>query len=198
KGLHIVKGEHDYTLKKAGDAWRLTGKFDAAVPDKQIEPLTIALANLRAVRYIAHEADDLDKLGLKKPFASVTFTVPAKKGDKDPGYTLGLGNPDEKDAKVRYARLAGSKAVFVVADKVTDLLPGNPLDFLDKALLRLDPKTVREVRFTGAAPFTLKRDRDEWQGGGTPQPFTPHEKAGAGNRQGPPPAPRPAGHRHRP
>ena len=74
--MKIEKGGPEYTLKKEGEAWKLTGPFDAEVKADAVRPLAEELANLNAEKYVAHTAKDLATYGLDKPYEKVTLPAP--------------------------------------------------------------------------------------------------------------------------
>ena len=66
--VKIERDGREFTLRKEGEAWKLTGPFDAEVKADAVKPMTEELANLTAEKYVVHNAKDLAAYGgLLKP-----------------------------------------------------------------------------------------------------------------------------------
>ena len=113
--LAIRKAEQDYLLLGDGKAWKVRGPFDAPALTDVAEPMVDELTNLRADHYVTHAAKDLKDYGLDKPYLTVRLVAAAK---DDPEHQLLIGKIVGKDGK-RFAKLANSPAIFILADKVT-------------------------------------------------------------------------------
>jgi hypothetical protein len=167
--LRIGKGADEYSLKRDGPAWRITGPFEAAALPDLAKPMLDELATLRGERYTAHVAKDLAAYGLDKPYLRLALTTaPKKEGDAaqedKKERVLLIGQPTEKDAKTRFAKLGDGEAVFVVGEKVLAAVDRGALDLLDRGLLSLDAKAIERVRSEGpSGPLTVQRQGDEWR-----------------------------------
>jgi hypothetical protein len=154
------EGQDEFTLKRAGKGWAITGPFDAPALPPAAERLVTELAPARCERYKAHDGSkELAKYGLDKPALTVAVT-----GRDGHDRTLLIGKPAEKDGPGRYAKLADSSAVCVVGDEFIAAVDRPALQLLDPALLRLDPGKVERVTAKGGeATLTLERKGDGWQ-----------------------------------
>jgi hypothetical protein len=180
--LQVRKGEPEYRLKRDGQAWKVSGPFEASAVAGLVRPMTEDLANLRAERYEAHVAKDLKAYGLDQPYLRVAVT-PAKKDDKKADKkddkkgdekedkkdakerVLLVGKPADKEGKSRFAKLGDGEAIFVLGEKVLAGVDKSALDLLDRKLLALDTGKVKSVRSAGGAkgPLALERKGDKWE-----------------------------------
>src|SRR5262249_15655248 len=126
--LAIHKGDQDFRLVSDGKTWKVRGPFDATALTEVAEPIIDELANLKATRFLAHAAKDLNDYGLEQPYLTVRL-VPM--GKDDPENELLIGKTVDKDGG-RFAKLAKEPAIFVLGDKAVAVLDRGPLDFLDK------------------------------------------------------------------
>jgi hypothetical protein len=186
--LAVHKDGQEYRLLYDGKTWKVRGPFDAAALTEAAEPMVDELANLRAVRYVAHAAKDLKDYGLDKPYLTVRLVPTAK---DEPDQEILIGKKVDKEAvpsakadkeadkeSGRFAKLSNSSAVFVLADKAVAAFDHGALDFLDKKLLTLDAKSIQKVRSAGPVPFTLQQKKDAWEVLDSPAPpFVAEEEA---------------------
>jgi hypothetical protein len=187
--VHVERGGVSFDLKKEGAIWRLTGPYDAVASGLEVQPLTDALANLKAERYEAVAAKDLAAFGLDKPAVTLKLSAtepgPAKpdaKPDDPPApekpieKTLLVGKPTAAGAATRFAKAADAPAVFVIGDPLTKQAERQPLDFLERQLLTLQPGEVERVQLTGpAGDVTLRREGAKWMADAKP-PFAADEQ----------------------
>src|SRR5262249_10922185 len=143
--VQVKKGEGGFTLKRDGSAWKITEPFAAPAVDNQVRTMVAELSDPRREKYVAHQADDPKNYGLDQPALRLTLLTDDKEA-KSKSYTLEIGKPVEKDGKARYARLEGDKAVFTIGDKLVQSVDRTALDLLDRTLVKLDPKSIQQVR----------------------------------------------------
>src|SRR5262249_28020080 len=152
--------------KREGQAWKITGPFEATAAANVAQPLVDELAHPRCERYVAHTAQDLAAYGLEKPYLRVTLPGEPKEGSKEETKerVLLIGQPTDKDAQARFAKLGESPAVFVLGEKTLAAVDRGALDLLERNLLALDPSTLERIQGKGlAGPLTLERKEGEWQ-----------------------------------
>jgi hypothetical protein len=123
-------------------------KIDDKKPDDKVDPI---------------KGDD------KKPGDKDKVDAKEKAKTKDTVSILQIGKL-EGDSKSRYARIGEGDAVFLVNEKTLSILDRGPLDLLDRVLLKLDVASIGQLRFQGAAPFTLEKKKDNWEVVGSPAP----------------------------
>jgi hypothetical protein len=175
------EGQEEYRLahKEKENTWQITGPFEAAAVTTMVQPLTQELSAPRGERCVAHSAKDkeLEKYGLDKPHLKLTATI--KEGDKTKDRTLLIGKPADQPAGARYVKPGDGDAVYVVTDKFLASVDHSALDWLDKKLLALDPKSISSIK-SNAGGVNLKLDRQDaiWKVVESPagQPFAADEQ----------------------
>jgi hypothetical protein len=176
--VRIQRGkEEDYTLRRDGAGWKITGPFEAPALALAVQSLAAEVASPQVQSYKAHEAKDLAPFGLDKPTLRIGVT-----GKDGKAHMLLVGGPAEKDTPGRYAKVADGPAVFVVNDSLARAADHAALDLLDSVLLHLDPAKVERVRRKeGDTAFTLERKGDGWRVTEAPgSPFTADAEVVAG------------------
>jgi hypothetical protein len=171
-------GEEKFTLKRDGEAWKISGPFEAAADAALVKPMTEKLADPKVDRFVAHTAKDLGQYGLDQPYLRVAVKPAVKKEaakeenkDDSKERVLLVGKETDKDKKTRYARLADGEAIFVVDDKLVEAVDHSALDLLDRKLLSVDPLDVQALQARRDKDgFTLKREKDQWRVVDSPAP----------------------------
>jgi hypothetical protein len=144
-------GQPELKVVRKGDAWEVTGAFTVAAPREMADALVSALRSPQAESYLAHEAA-ADAYGLANP--RLTLTVKTKMG-KEHTLTLGQG---------RVGRLGKEPAVFTVTEEVARAADQSALDFLDRALFKLDAQQATSIsRTQGAEAFEAVKKDDAWE-----------------------------------
>ncbi len=172
----IEKGGPEFTLKKEGELWKLSGPFAAEVKPDVVKPLLDELASLNAEKYVAHTTKDLAMYGLDKPYEKVTLPAPVPAAGTPPpatparAITLLIGKPTEANAKARYAKLADSDAIVILPEKAVAAFDRAALDFVDRGVLSLDGQRLEKIKANG---FTLQKKGDGWQVIDSPAPAFP-------------------------
>ena len=171
--VKIEKGGPEFTLKKDGEVWKLTGPFNTEVMPDLVRPIAEELANLNAEKYVAHTAKDLAIYGLDKPYEKITLPVGAPAAGTPPPVaaakpiTILIGKATEANPKSRYAKLADSEAVVVLPEKAITALDRAALDFVNRGVLALDGQKLEKIKARG---FTLQKKGDGWQVIDSPAP----------------------------
>src|SRR5262249_33944999 len=104
----------------------------------------------------------------------------AGKKDEPKEHVLLIGDPTEKGAKTRFARLGDGEAVFVIGEKGVQAADHAGVDLLDRKLLGLGFGGMQRAQGCAAAPrgFTLQREKEEWRLTDSPAPaFKPDAEA---------------------
>src|SRR5207253_521001 len=86
------EGQDEYTLKRDGDKWQITGPFDAPALEALVAPLLRELAASQCESHKAHEAKDYGVYGLEKP--ALTVALQTKSGA---AHTLLIGKPVDEE-----------------------------------------------------------------------------------------------------
>jgi hypothetical protein len=158
--LKVRKGDQpEYRLTHADKEWRVEGPFTAPALAGTVQSMTNELAAPRCESYKAHEAKDLKEYGLDKPYLTLTLT--AGEGKE---HTLLVGNPIEKDARSRFAKLADRPAVFVLSDLFLSATDRAALDLLNPTLLHVEAAKIERVQSKiGDTSLTLDRQDEGWK-----------------------------------
>jgi hypothetical protein len=168
--VQSVQGEKKLTLERKGEAWDVTEGPGApfAADANAATMLTVAWLRLQADRWAAYGSKlDLPAYGLDKPAATVTVIEEKPGGEGEPAkkqeHVLDIGKEVEGKPGQRYAKLRTVPGVAVLsADRVKTLLSSH-LDYVNRALLKLDPTQVTAlVRQQGGASLELSRKDGEW------------------------------------
>jgi hypothetical protein len=170
--ISVTSEKSAYELKHELIDWKITKPFSATASELQIDEIANRLAQLKAEKFVAHQTKDLASFGLDKP--ALTIRLGVKDGKP---VTLEVGKLVDKDTTSRFARQAGSDAIFVVSEKSYAGLDCDALDLLDKSLVSLNPRTIERVRYQGVTSFTLEPIKEQWQVIGSPAPAFPADEA---------------------
>ncbi|MBI3409911.1 MAG: DUF4340 domain-containing protein [Planctomycetes bacterium] len=121
-----VSGPISFSLNKnEGGKWTLSTDVGAIVDSKKVSDTLDAIADLRALRYVADHKADLKLYGLEPPVWTVELQMPTGKR------TLYLGRA-EGDSKRLYATVPGSDAVFVVDDAAASRMLRPAIGYLEE------------------------------------------------------------------
>jgi hypothetical protein len=159
------EGQEEYTLKRDGKDWKITGPFDATALAALAQPVADELAGPRCQRFEISAATDLQAYGLEKPYLRLTLVPVAKPDAKEPALerTLLIGKPDDKGG--RFAKLGDDKekAVFVVAQPLVAATDRAALDLIDRHLISIPPATLLGLESKGGEALKLeKKDDGAW------------------------------------
>ena len=142
-----------------GDGWQLTEPIEAAGDATQVSSIVSALASLEIPRVIDDAAADLSPFGLVEPEVEVEVAV---SGDSQRQRLLiGDGTPTGGE---RYAKLAASDRVFLVASHLNATFGKSTFDLRDKTILSFEASDVDqfEVGSSGTS-MRFTKDQNEWR-----------------------------------
>ncbi len=154
------KDQSEYTLKKAGSAWKIAGPFEADAAPVATQALTDALAAPHVESYKAFDVKNPAEYGLAAPYLTVALTATDGKE-----HTLTVGGPTAKDAKTRYAQSDKKPAVFVVGEPLVAALDKPALDFLDRTLFAFDANAIigLSLHKPAGGDVELVKQEDAWK-----------------------------------
>jgi hypothetical protein len=160
------EGQEEYTLKRHGSEWQITGPFEATALPALAQPVAEEMAGLRCLRYETGAAADLQTYGLDKPYLRLTLIPAAKPDAKDPPKqrTLLIGKPDDKGD--RFAKLGDEqeKAVFVVGQPFVASADHAALELIDRHLISIAPATLLSMESKGGeAALKLEKKDGSWR-----------------------------------
>ncbi len=167
--VRLQSGDAVVELQRKGEEWQVVkspaGEY-AAYP-AAVTALYGAWFDLKAERFADYGPKvDWAKYGLDKPASAVTVVLrkPAE-GEPKPGaaeHTLALGKEVEGTPGARYARLDNGPGVAVLAAPAARPMAQTYLDFVNRALLKIDPASVTALRRQGGGDLELVKRDDGW------------------------------------
>jgi hypothetical protein len=174
------EGQEEYTLKRQGNDWKITGPFDATALPALAQPIAEDLAGPRCQRYETGAAADLKAYGLDKPYLRLILVPAAKPDDKvpSPERTLLIGKRDDKGG--RFAKLGDEKekAIFVVGQPLVTAADHAALDLIDRHLISIAPATLLSVENKGGeATLKLEKKDGSWRVAESPAGTYPADAA---------------------
>ena len=142
-----------------GDAWQLTSPVTAAADDTQISSITSALASIEIRRVIDDAAVDLEPFGLNEPVVEIGFVL---SGDsQEQRFLVGDATPTGGE---RYATLADSGRIVLIASNLDTTFGKSTFDLRDKAILGFDTFDVDQFEIeSDSASIHLAKNASEWR-----------------------------------
>jgi len=159
-GLTIDSGGETTVLSRTadGDGWQVTAPVSAAADETQISSITSALESLEVPRVISDAAPDLAPFGLVSPEVEVGISV---SGDSQGGRLL-IGDATPTGGE-RYAKLADSDRVFLVASYLNTTLGRSTFDLRDKTILSFENSDVEQFEIDSDRSMRFTKDQNEWR-----------------------------------
>ena len=142
-----------------GDAWQVTAPVAAPADDTQVSSITSALASLEIRRVIDDAAIDLAPFGLNEPVVEVGFV---RSGDaEEQRLLIGEATPTGGE---RYATLADSGRVVLIASNLDTTFGKSTFDLRDKAILGFDTSDVDQLQIESeSTSIRLAKNASEWR-----------------------------------
>ncbi|CAN5374963.1 hypothetical protein BH10PLA1_BH10PLA1_03990 [soil metagenome] len=176
-------------MVKSGEKWQVTSPESMLADTPSVTDVLTAIANLRAEEFVDGAATNpMFGFGDEVRTITVSTAAPATQPSIAPAagpttqpapIKILVGLPDSVLQKSVYATVAGSNVIVKVAKPSLAFLDKKPLEFRDKLVLDVDPKSVNKLTVTIDRPATT-------------QPTTmPAEKTVASVMRRPPPATQP-------
>lgn len=138
--LSSVKGVVRFTKNVNG--WSMVDPSFEKIDQKKLNLLEYLLDNLKALRIIAEEAEDLGQYGLDQPQLSITLKLKT-------GATRTLLVGAETASKMEYYAVESTKQrVYTVSRGDLDGFKGDPSDFRDRNFLTINPAAVNSMSVT--------------------------------------------------
>jgi Domain of unknown function (DUF4340) len=156
--LELKRPDETVTLKRDGDAWRLTAPLAARGNRGTVDETLTTILTAKIDREIDAKPASLADFGLEKPAAQVSLTL---KDGKQVGIDLGGKSPTGVWV---YAREQGKPAVFVLGDSVLREATRPVVDFRDRTILAFDRRDVTGVDIvTDADTIAVEPAADKWR-----------------------------------
>ena len=147
------------SLKKEGDAWKITAPIQANAADSDVTALNNGISALEVVRVIDENPTDLKQYGLDAP----RFDVEYKSTEgKSSGHVL-FGAKAAAGGNL-YARREDQKRVVLVASYHESSLNKSTFDLRDKSIVKVDREKVDGIDVTADGKgFELAKADADWK-----------------------------------
>lgn len=147
------------TLSDDGDSWQVTAPVTAPADDMQVSSMTSALASLEIRRIVDDAATDLIPFGLDEPVVEVGFV---SSGDGQEQRLL-IGDTTPTGGE-RYATLADSGRVVLIASNLDTTFGKSTFALRDKAILGFDTSDVDQFQIeSNGTSIRLAKNANEWR-----------------------------------
>ena len=143
----------------SGDGWQITTPIAATADEIQISSITSSLVSLEVPRVIDDAASDLTPFGLVEPEVEVAISV---SGDSQESRLL-IGDATPTGGE-RYAKLAASDRVFLVASYLNTTFSRSTFDLRDKTILNFENGDVEQFEISSdRVSMRFTKDQNEWR-----------------------------------
>ncbi len=149
-----ISSDGSFTIKRRDDGWVVEEKSNYAADADKVHRLLLGTAQLTRIEPKTRKPEFYAQLGVEDVDAdgseSLKFTLKNAGGDALANFILGTrrpatGNPNLSEY---FVRVPGNPQTWLVEGKLPD--DKNPINWIDREILELDSKRVREVRVTHA------------------------------------------------
>ena len=157
--IGVDDAETVLTRTDDGNAWQVTAPVTAPADDARVSSITSALASLEIRRVIDDAAVDLAPFGLIEPVVEVGFVL---SGDaQEQRLLIGDATPTSGE---RYAMLADSGRVVLVASNLDTTLGPSTFDLRDKAILGFETSDVDQFQIeSDGTSIRLAKNANDWR-----------------------------------
>jgi hypothetical protein len=147
------------TVKKDGNAWKLTEPVAAAADESEVSGITNAVSSAEITRVVDENPASLNDYGLSNPKVELAFKAA---GDKD-YRRLFIGEKTPTGGDV-FARRNDEKKVFLMPAFQESSLDKSTFDLRDKSILKVDREKIDSVDLNaGTQSLTIAKDGGEWK-----------------------------------
>lgn len=140
-GIEISRTEGVIALKKGPSGWVIEKPYIAFADQPAVNDMLshTVKAKIDGVLFKETPVDKLKEMGLEPPYLTVTFKTPS---GISTSLSLGDRGPTQN---IAFAKLSDDKRILRVHADVRAEVDKSPYDLRDKAVVAMDPKTVKEV-----------------------------------------------------
>ena len=160
-----IRVEHQgsvYEVVREGEQWQLADKGGYPVLFERVKPLLLAIALLEKVEPQTDKAENYARLGVQEPSADTQNTrLDLYAGNDTPVASLIVGMIRQgliaggRDGV--YARVSGEPRAWLLAGNLE--LPQSQVDWVDRQIIHIKPKTVKRVTIRQADGSSLVIER---------------------------------------
>jgi len=147
------------TLKKEGDAWKITQPSELPASASEVSGLTSALGQAEITRVIDENPSNLNDYGLSNPRVEIDFKAA---GDKEyRKLYIGEKTPTGGDL---FAKRNDEKKVFLIPATNDTSFNRTTFDLRDKTLLKFEREKVDALDINaGGQTITIAKDGGDWK-----------------------------------
>ena len=146
-------------LKERG-LWSVNKPLQARGDGHKITDLIAQTINAHIETFLPENGANLAAYGLAEPRGLITMSV---EGNNTP-VVLEIGQPVENDRQKVYAKLSTRESIYILPEKINDILFIKPNDVRDKHLLELNLDMVDRIHIdaAGKPKLTIARKGEDW------------------------------------
>jgi len=162
--MDIVTNGARISLEKQGSGWMITAPIRAIADNKSVQN---AIGTGKSLRISSLVSSNPQKQGMFQVDSAGTLVRVFEKGAERAAFRIGKPGATYTDT---YIRREGSNDVCLTNAMVGSAFNRQVRDWRDKAILSLQPETIRSVRFHygGDTTFTLSLQDSMWRVDGQP------------------------------
>ncbi|NOZ64583.1 MAG: DUF4340 domain-containing protein [Caldiserica bacterium] len=155
----------ELSLNSKEKKWKLVkdGEWEIVQPNKweadqgKVESILEKLSNLVAERVVEKSPQDIEKYGLNKPSAEISFQAGGKL------YKLLVGKRSPISYQF-YVKRADSPVVYVLSGYTLDKVTLSPQELRERRIIKLEKEKVRKIALTSpAGKIVLEKKDGRWQ-----------------------------------
>lgn len=141
-------------------AWMVNKPLKARADAQKISDLIAQTVNTRIDTFLPESGANLATYGLAEPRGSIALSV----AGSDTPAVLEIGQPVENDKTKVYAKLSMRESIYILPEKINDVLFIKPNDVRDKNLLELNLDMVDRIHIDAAnkPKLTIARKGEDW------------------------------------
>lgn len=158
--LQVDAGDDELTeLERRDGSWRIVAPVETAADDGAAASMASTLASLEVRRVVDEEPAALEPFGLEEPALDIGFSLT----DADAPRRLLIGDRTPTGGD-RYAKLAGSDRVFLVAGYLDSTFDKTTFDLRDKTVLEFERDDLDGIGITaGDSTIRFVKEGEDWR-----------------------------------
>ena len=158
--LQVDAGDGELTeLARRDGSWRIVAPVETAADDGAASSMASTLASLEVRRVVDEEPAALEPFGLDEPALDVGFSLT----DADAPRRLLIGDRTPTGGD-RYAKLAGSDRVFLIAGYLDSTFDKTTFDLRDKTVLEFERDDLDGIEITaGDSTIRFVKEGEDWR-----------------------------------
>ena len=141
-------------------AWYVNKPLKARADAQKITDLIAQTVNTQIDTFLPENGANLASYGLAEPRGSIALSI---EGSNKPA-VLEIGQPVENDRQKVYAKLSTRESIYILPEKINDVLFIKPNDVRDKFLMELNLDMVDRIHIEAAnkPKLTIARKGEDW------------------------------------